>query len=124
MENIGVTHFLRVFVIKLQFSACDSVCVSVEDPSPAALRRGWFGRDGREAGWFGRNSGDVSWLQRRVICALVGFLSPRSLTSRVSEEICGRFGSFDVSNAAYRASRLLADDLVNSFTVCTAFATL
>ncbi|WP_211299012.1 hypothetical protein, partial [Donghicola tyrosinivorans] len=52
VENIGITHFLRVFVIKLQFSACDSSRLSVEDPSPAALRRGWGGRDGRKAVWF------------------------------------------------------------------------
>ena len=42
------------------------------------------------------------------VSGITGNLVPRSLTLIITEEICGRFGSFDGSIPAYRALRVSA----------------
>jgi hypothetical protein len=67
-------------------------------------------RDGRPNGNERHEVGEENQRQNRrgapTRCGALGqFLSLRSLKSQVSEEICGRFGSFDGSTSGYRATR-------------------
>jgi hypothetical protein len=90
------------------------VCVlDVNTPSPAALRRCWAaGRpEGAELLRGARleklevnEAGRADKLGRHLL-----ILSLRSLKLQVSEEICGRFGSFDGSSPAYQLPRIWRD---------------
>ena len=70
------------------------------------------GSDGRRGGCFGLKFGErIEGLKRAGApevrahwsgFCLWGLRVPRSLTLMVSEEICGRFGSFDEQSTAYR----------------------
>ena len=84
--------------------------LDVNTPSPAALRRGWTARrsDGAELRRVARlrklevnEAGRADKLGRHLL-----ILSLRSLKLQVSEEICGRFGSFDGSSPAYQLPRV------------------
>ena len=84
--------------------------MAVNTPSPAALRRCWAaGRsDGAEllrvARWKKLEVREAGRADKLGRCLLI--LSLRSLKLQVSEEICGRFGSFDGSSPAYQLPRI------------------
>ena len=90
-------------------TACGHPALTVEPPSPAAQRCGDGAPEGPDrVGWDARRT-EIQRLNGRGAPGSKGasssFLSLRSLKSQVSEEICGRFGSFDGSTLAYRAGR-------------------
>ena len=92
--------------------ACEYEHQTVNTPSPAALRRTTERQterrsdapEGSEAEILEVSDAGCAKRFRRFVL----ILSLRSLKSQVSEEICGRFGSFDGSNPAYQLPRASA----------------
>ena len=98
--------------IILQKSACGFCSVALEPPLPEARHCGRDELDGREAGKFRKIRG-LGWRARWrdlahwlvFVSVIVGFgLMMCSLTLIITEEICGRFGSFDGSNVCISRS--------------------
>ena len=106
--------FLEEKMTFIEKRGCGFGVLTVEPPSPAAQRCTNGAPDGADGAVTEVAELDADeavrirrfgWRGAPEIGRILLVLSPRFLKLIISEEICGRFGSFDGSTSVYRASR-------------------